>query len=457
MALTGMEIFKLLPKTNCRECGLPTCIAFAMSLSAGKIELSACPFISDEDKEKLAQTDAPPVAIVSIGNNKKPLKVGGESVMFRHEKRFNNPTALATLVTDTMDDSQVDAGLQRFCKLRYRRLGINLQADLVAIKNEAADAQKFVGLIEKVKAGSDAKLILMSEDPDVMSMGLQCCAEQKPLIYAATRDNAERMTALSMEHSCPLAVKADGLEELIDISTRLMDAGVKEIVLDSGARTLRQAFADQVHIRRASVHANIKPLGFPTITFPCEMAQNLSMETLIASQFISKYAGIVVLSDLQGESLFPLLLERMELFSDPQEPYMAPEGVYEIGNPDRNAPVLLASAWALTYYNLTLAAETSRTPVFLCIERLEEPDIMCWCHHCLRSTQKGKFNAASTIQFIEKCKLEERVDHKKLVISARNAEFKAELENALPEWEIFVGPGEAALLHGFLPEFANSL
>ncbi|WP_419655745.1 CO dehydrogenase/acetyl-CoA synthase (corrinoid Fe-S protein) [Desulfosarcina variabilis str. Montpellier] len=457
MALSGMDIYKLLPKTNCRECGLATCIAFAMSLAADKIELSACPYVSDAVKEKLAQAEAPPIRPVTIGRGDLAFKIGGESVMFRHDKRFNNPTGLAMRIADTMADADVKDRLKRFGELRYQRMGCLLGADLLAIDGQSKDPDKFVALIEKITRCSDARLILMSDDPVVMAAGLACCAESKPLIYAATADNAESMAELAVKHACPLVAKAKGLAELGELSGRLTDAGVKEIVMDPGVRTLKEAFADQIHIRRAAIHQAIGTLSYPTITFPCEMTNDLSMETLIAATFIAKYAGIVVLSDLQGESLYPLLMERMALFSDPQEPMMTPEGVYAIGEPDRHAPLILASSWALTYYNLSLAAEVSRIPVFLCFERITEPDVMCWCHHCLHSTHKGKFVAENTVRFVKKCKLEERVDHRTLVISARNAEFKAQLENALPEWEIVVGPGEAVHLSGFLPELAEEL
>ncbi len=457
MALTGMDIFKLLPKTNCKECGVPTCIAFAMSLAADKIDLSACPYVSDEIRAKLAQAEAPPIKPVTIGRDDHEIKIGGESVTFRHDKRFNNPTGLAMRIADTMDTTEVDNRLARFGELRYSRMGSLLGADLLAIDNESGDTDRFVALIEKVTQTTDAGLILMSENTDAMTAGLAHCAESKPLIYAATPDNAESMAELAVKYACPLSARADDLGSLMDLADRLTDAGVEELVLDSGDRTLKGAFADQIHIRRAAIHKSIDPLSYPTITFPCEMTNTISMESLIAATFIAKYAGIVVLSDLQGEILYPLLMERMALFSDPQEPMMAPEGVYPIGEPDRQAPVLLASSWALTYYNLSQAAEVLRTPVFLCFERITEPDVMCWCHHCLFSTQKGKFNAENTVRFIKSCKLESLVDHRKLVISERNTDFKSELENALPEWEIIVGPGEAAHLNGFLPELADEL
>ena len=458
MALTGIEIFKLLPRTNCRECGHPTCLAFAMNLSAGKIELSACPYVSEEAKAKLTEAEESPIRRVTIGVGDKALKVGGETVMFRHEKRFENPPGFAILIIDTMDDAETDARLERFRKLQYERIGILLRPELVAIRGDSGDAQKYADLVNKVKQNSDADIILMSSNPDVLSAGLNVCADRKPLIYAATPDNVERVADLAKQNSCPVTAKASSLDELIELTTQLTAAGVNDIILDSGSRTLRRAFEDQIFIRRAALYKKFRPLGFPTIVLPCEMTDNPMMEALMASVFVAKYGGIIVLSDFQGETMFPLLLERLGIYSDPQQPLMAPEGIYEIGEPDENSPVLLSSSWALTYLILSSAIEAADISAFLCVERIEEEtDVMCWCHYCLRSTQRGKLNCEDTRQFIKKCGIEDRVKHRKLAISGRSAQFKAELEQALPEWEIIVGPDEAAHIASFLPEFAKKL
>ena len=458
MALTGIEIFKLLPKTNCGECGIPTCLAFAMNLSVGKMELSACPYVSEEAKAKLAEVEESPIRLVAIGVGDKAIKVGGETVMFRYEKRFENPPGFAILIVDTMDDAEVDARLERFRQLQYERIGLLLRPELVAIRSDSGDAQKYAGLVNKVKQNSDANIILMSNNTDVLSAGLKLCADRKPLIYAATPDNVEQVTGLAMQYSCPVTAKASGLEELIALTTKLTEAGVKDIILDSGSRTLRRAFEDQIFIRRSAIFKNFRPLGFPTIVLPCEMTDDPMMETLMASVFVAKYGGIIVLSDFQGETLFPLLLLRQSIYSDPQQPLMAPEGVYEIGEPDENSPVLLTSSWALTYLELSSAIEAADTPAFLCVERIEEEtDVMCWCHYCLRSSHRGNLNCKGTSRFIEKCRIEDRVKHRKLVISGRTAQFKAELEQAMPKWEIIVGPAEAALIPGFLPGFAKKL
>ena len=457
MALTGIEIFKLLPKTNCGECGLPTCLAFAMNLSAGKIELSACPYVSEEAKVKLAEAEEPPIRLVTIGVGDKAIKLGGETVMFRHEKRFENPPGFAILIIDTMDDAETDARLRRFRELQYERIGILLRAELIAIRGDSGDAQKYADLVKKVKENSDADIILMSGNPDILSAGLKVCADRKPLIYAATPKNVEQVAGLAIQYSCPVAAKASGLDGLAELTTKLIAAGVKDIMLDSGSRTLRRAFEDQIFIRRAAILKQFRPLGFPTVVLPCEMTGDPMLEALMASVFVLKYGGIIILSDLQGETLFPLLLERMGIYSDPQQPLMTPEGIYEIGEPDENSPVLLTSSWALTYLNLSSEIEAAGIPAFLCVECIEETDVMCWCHYCLRSTHRGELNCEDTSRFIKKSKIEERVRHRKLVIPGRTAQFKAELEQALPEWDIIVGPAESALIAGFLPGFAEKL
>src|SRR4030043_262105 len=182
MALTGIEIFKLLPKTNCGEGGVPTCLAFAMSLAAGKAELSKCPHVSDEAKAKLSEASAPPILPVTIGAGDRALKIGGETVMFRHEKRFENPPGIAILISDKMADSEVDARLKKVKDLTFERVGLTLNSKLVALKSETGDAAKFAALAGKAKASGDVNIILMSEKADVLAAGVKACADQKPLL-----------------------------------------------------------------------------------------------------------------------------------------------------------------------------------------------------------------------------------------------------------------------------------
>src|SRR5512136_3127750 len=306
MALTGIEIFKKLPKTNCGECGVPTCLAFAMKLAAGQAELAACPHVSEQAKAELAEASAPPIRPLSIGTGDQALKLGGETVMFRHEKRFVSPTGIAVLVSDKMSDGEIDSRLKKFNDLKYERVGLKLQADLVAVKGESGDPAKFEALVKKVKERLDGKgVVLMSDDPKVLGAGAKAVADRKPLLYAATKANADAMAGLAKEVAAPLAVKAGSLDELVELTTKLTAAGLKDLVLDSGARTPRKALEDQVVMHRAALVKKFRPLGFPTITFPCEMTDDPMKEALLASMFVAKYGGIVVLSSLEGHSLFP--------------------------------------------------------------------------------------------------------------------------------------------------------
>ena len=442
MALTGIEIFKLLPKTNCKECGDPTCLAFAMKLAAGKVELSACPYVSEEAKAKLSEASAPPIMPVTIGVGERALKIGGETVMFRHEKRFDNKPGFAILISDTMTDAEIDSRLEKFKNLKYDRIGLTLQADLVAVKADSNDASKFAAVVGKVKDGTDAGIILMSTNPDVLAAGLKVCAERKPLLYAATEENLDKVAELA-KGTCPVAVKAPDVEKLAELTNKLTSAGVKDIVLDSGSRNLRQAFNDQIIIRSAALTKKFRPLGFPTIVFPGEMTDDPMKEAVIASVFVAKYGGIIVLSDFQGESLFPLLVERLNIYTDPQRPLATTEGIYPIGEPKEDSPVLLTSNFSLTYFIVSGEIESSRVPSWLLVKDTEGLSVVtAWA--------AGKFVADTIAPFVKKCGIADKVKHHKLVIPGHAAPESGGLEEELADWEILVGPREGSNIPAYL-------
>ncbi|MFC2047004.1 acetyl-CoA decarbonylase/synthase complex subunit gamma [Chloroflexota bacterium] len=444
MPLTGIEIFKLLPKTNCGDCGVPTCLAFAMSLAAGKAELSACPHVADEAKSKLDEASAPPIIPVIIGVGDRALKVGGETVMFRHEKRFENPPGFAILISDTMEESEVNSRIERFSQLQYERVGLTLRPELIAVKDDSGDAKKFEALVNKVKQASDCSIILMSSNPDNLASGLKACADRKPLIYAATKENLDKMAGLAKEHSCPIVAKTtDGLEELAELTTKLTESGIKDIILDSGSRELRQVFEDQVIIRNAALVKKFRPLGFPTIVFPGEMTDNPMKEAVIAAAFVTKYGGIIVLSDFQGESMFPLLVERLNVYTDPQRPLATTQGIYEINNPNENSPLMVTSNFSLTYFIVSGEIENSKVPSYLYVKDTEGLSVMT-------SWAAGKFSADIIGPAIKKSNIADKIKHRKLIIPGYIAAESGGLEEELPDWEIMVGPRDAAHLTPYL-------
>ena len=442
MPLTGIEIYKLLPKTNCGECGVPTCLAFAMSLASGKAELAKCPHVSEEARTRLAEAAAPPILPITIGIGERALKVGGETVLFRHEKRFENPAGLAMLVSDNMDEAEINARLEKTKTLKYERVGLTLHPDLVAVKNDSGDAQKFAAVAGKVKQNSDCHIILMSASPDNLAAALKVCADRRPLLYAATEETADRFAALSKEFACPVVAKSSSLDGLAQLTGKLTGLGVKNLVLDSGARTVRKAFEDQIVIRNAALK-KFRALGFPTITFPCEMTTNPLKETLLASMFIAKYAGIIVLSDFKGESLFPLLVERMNIYTDPQRPLATKEGIYEINNPKDDSPVLITSNFSLTYFIVSGEIENSKVPCWLLVKDTEGLSVMtAWA--------AGKFGADTMAPFVKKCSINAKVKHRKLVIPGYIASESGGLEEELPGWQVMVGPREGAHIPAYL-------
>jgi acetyl-CoA decarbonylase/synthase complex subunit gamma len=443
MALTGIQIFKLLPKTNCKECGVPTCLAFAMNLASGKAELDACPYVSDEAREQLAEASAPPIRPVALGKGVRETKSGGETVLYRHEKTFYNPTPIAAQVGSDIAAADLETKLGVWNAFQFERVGYNLRPEFVALKDSNGDADVFAAAAKTIAETSEFNVILMSEDAGVMAAGVEACKFKRPLVYAATEGNVDDFGTLAKENDLPLAVKADSVEGLVPLTTKLMDMGLKDLVIDSGSREIRQSMEDQIVIRREALKSLNRALGFPTITFPCEMASNLDMETLIAAMHIAKYGGIAVLSDFTGESLFPLLVERLNIFTDPQRPMTVTEGIYEIGEPDENSPVLVTTNFALTYFIVSGEIEGSKVPSWLLIKEAEGLSV-------LTAWAAGKFSGDDVGMFVKKCGIMDKVKHTELVIPGYAAAIAGDVEEELPGWTITVGPREAAHIPAFL-------
>jgi acetyl-CoA decarbonylase/synthase complex subunit gamma len=441
MALSGIQIFKMMPKKNCGECGVPTCLAFAMNLAAGKAELEACPYVSDEAKEALASASAPPIRTVEIGTGDNAVKAGGETVLFRHEKTFNNPTVLGCLVAASDDDATIEEKLKAFNELKYERVGLTLKPDLIAVK-DGGDPARFAAVAKKVSEAG-APLVLISESVDAFKAALADVGKTRPLLYAATQANADDVSALAKEHNCSLTVKADKVGDVATLSKKMMDAGHKDIVLDTGARNLPTLLRDNVMIRRLALESLYRPLGFPTIVFPCEMADNPMDEALVAGTFISKYGGIAILSDFRGEVLFPLLLQRLNIFTDPQRPMTTEQGIYPIGNPGEDSPVLITSNFSLTYFIVSGEIESSRIPTWLLVQNTDGLSV-------LTAWAAGKFVADLIGPFVKKSGIEEKTKQRTIVIPGAAAVISGDLEEELPDWTVAIGPREGAHIPAYL-------
>ncbi len=444
MALTGIQIFKLLPGTNCKKCGAPTCLAFAMNLASGKAELDACPDVSPESREKLSAASAPPIRPVIIGSGDTATKVGGETVMFRHEKTFYNPTGIAALINDSESDADIATKVKRYAAFQYNRVGLNLRPELVVVKGK----DRLAAAAKAVVSNSDLSVILWCDDVAATKAAVDALAGKNPLIGPATKANCADMAKLALEAKCPVWLSAANMDEVAELTKDLGAAGVKDIVVDTGARTVQGSFFDSIAMRRAALAGN-RDYGFATIAFPCAMSDNLAMQTLIAAGLIAKYAGIVVLSDFDGAVVFPLLLERLNIFTDPQRPMTVVPDIYPIGNPDENSPILVTTNFSLTYFIVSGEVEGSRVPCWLLIKEAEGLSV-------LTAWAAGKFSGDDVGQFIKKSGVLDKVKHKSVVIPGYVASISGDLEEELPGFTVSIGPREAAHLPKFLKEYKVS-
>jgi acetyl-CoA decarbonylase/synthase complex subunit gamma len=445
MALTGIQILKMLPKKNCGECSIPTCLAFAMKVAAGQAEIEACPYVSDEAKATIGEASAPPIRTIKIGAGDAQFTAGGETCQFRHEKRFENQTGLAVLIATDEDAASVDGKIKRANDFVYERVGVMMRNNLVAIKDNGGAS--LADMAKKVMEGAPQQaIILMSDNVENLKAGADACGANKPLLYGATGENVDAFVDLAQETGCVIGVKGKNLDDLVETAEKLLAAGVKDMVIDTGARTLRGAFEDNIVARRSAVKEKFKPLGFPTIAFPCEMCDDLMMEAMIGSVMIAKYAGITVFSDIQGDILFPLLLEQLNIFTDPQRPMVVAEDIYPVTGPGEDSPVLITCNFSLTYFIVSGEIEGSKVPSWLLIKDTEGLSV-------LTAWAAGKFGADLIAMFVNKSGILDKVKHRELIIPGYLATIKGELEEELPDWTITIGPREAGHLPAFLKEW----
>jgi len=452
MPVSGSELVKLLPNRRpCRECGFPTCFAFAMKLASGGTTVDKCPYLGEETKAKILDLLAPPIKLVTIGSGENKLEMGNEEVIYRHEKTYYHAPGIGLLVSDKEADDKIDEKIRKIKELQFTWIGLTLKADLLALYFKSGDKDRFLSLVKKAYQSTDVPLVLISEDMDVLFSARDVCADRNPLLYPITKENVEEAIPKIKEKPTPIAIRGDSLESLAALTLKLKDAGIEDVVLDPGSNNLMESIRDQTFIRRAAIKQGFRPLGYPTIAFPCFIAKDGMKEILAASIFINKFAGLIILSDFDQYSLLPTLIQRLNIYTDPRFPMGVEEKYYEVLQPDEYSPVLVTSNWALTYFLVSSAVEATKIPGYVCVKDAEGLGV-------LTAWAAGKFDGESVGEFIKKSGIADRVKHRKLIIPGKVARIKGALEDALNlEWEIIVGPKEITALGKFLPDVAKSL
>jgi acetyl-CoA decarbonylase/synthase complex subunit gamma len=439
MALTALDIYKVLPKTNCGECGVPTCLAFAMQLATKKAAIEACPYATDESKATLAGAAAPPIRKVMIGPDAQCVVMGNETVLFRHEETFYHPTAIAVRVRTGRGADAIDADIARVKAMVFDRVGQFVRVEAVALEDGDGDAAAFAAAATAVSAAG-LSLVLVSDSTDALDAAAAAVAGQRPLLYAATTDNWEAMTAIAKARACPLAVRGADLNDLADLTRKITAAGVNDLVIDSGARTLGATLANLTQIRRLALRRQFRPLGFPAMAF-VTAADPIDVVTE-GTAYICKYAGLVVTDMLEPWQALALVTGRQNIFTDPQKPIQVEAGVIGVGNPDASSPILVTTNFSLTYFTVEADVESAKTAAWMLVVDTEGQSVMtAWA--------ADKFNAEMIAKAIADSKVMDRVNHRKVIIPGGVAAISGKLEE-LSGLDIMVGPRESAGMSNFM-------
>ncbi len=442
MALSGVEIFKLLPKTNCKKCGHPTCLAFAMKLAQRQASLDSCPDVSEEAKKILGEASAPPIRPIAFGAGDKAIKMGEETVLFRHDKKFVNPCAIAVEIKDTLSEGDISKIAGQVMSSEIDRVGQKLRIDAIALANASGDAGKFEAAAKVVASKAPGvPVIINTANPQAAEAALKLFADKKPVLYGANLSNSESMAAIAKANKATLGVAADGLDELTMLTEKIKSFGVEDMVLDSGARKAKDIIEHNTLIRRAAIKKNFKPLGYPIINF---MQRDDSLhEALIAALGLTKYSSIIVLSSVEKWKNLALFTLRQNIYTDPQVPMQVEQKIYNIGEPKPESPLFITTNFSLTYFIVSGEIENSKVASRLAVMDCEGLSV-------LTAWAAGKFTASKIAQFIQDSGIEKDLAHKELIIPGYVAILSGSVEDKLPGWKITVGPREANALPAFL-------
>ena len=442
MALKGLDIFKLSPKKNCKECGSPTCMAFCMKVAQGAVAIDKCPYFSEEAKAKLSEATAPPMKTLTVGSD---IKLGGETVLFRHEKTFVSRNRFAVPVCTCMDDAAVDQKLADLQKVDYERIGEREYVEFVLVHCEKESAGRLEDLVKKAMA-TGRTLILDCECPECAKKALALCKDGKPILNGANAENFAEMSAIAAEAGAVLGVRGASLAELHDTVSKLEAAGNKNLVLDVTGKTAKETLANAVLVRRTAIKDGDRSFGYPSIVNVARIASGDDhLQTAYASMFTEKYGSIIVMEHMTYAQALPLYGLRQNIFTDPQKPMKVESKIYPLNGADENSPCALTVDFALTYFLVSGELERSNQPVNLIITDASGMSV-------LTAWAAGKFSSSTVKKTFETLDIENKIKNRTLIIPGKVAVMKGEIQEKLPGWNVVVGPTEAVQLPKYMKD-----
>ncbi len=439
MALTGLEIYKHLPKTNCKDCGFPTCLAFAMKMALKQVALEKCPHVTPQAKAALESAARPPIQLVTIGTGDKEIKIGNETQLYRHEEKFYRPTAIAIRLPDTLEEPALAERAEKIGKLQFERVGVRIGVNLVAVDNVSGDAGRFERAARVAAEKSGLPCVLLSAKPENLQRAAGALDGARPLLYIADPARAEAAAQVAKDQRCPLALRAEGLDALAELTPKIAALGVEELVLDPGTRSVKATLEALTRIRRLALK-NFRPLGYPALAFTTD--GDPTMQAVEAGIYVAKYAAVVITDACEPWQLLPVVTTRQDIYTDPQKPVAVEPRLYAVGEVGPDSPVLVTTNFSLSYYSVEGEVEASRVPSYIIAVDTEGTSV-------LTAWASDKFNAETITKALKKSGVEEKVAHRKLVIPGFVAVLSAGVEDE-SGWTVQVGPKEAAGIPSFL-------
>jgi len=440
MALKALDIYKLLPKKNCKECGDPTCLTFAMKLAAGKADIELCPYLDENAKSVLGATTRPPIKQVKLGVGERSFAVGEEFVLYRHDKTFYHPPGIMFRVLDTENEEEIMAITARVRDETLTRVGADLKFNGTAIVNTSDTVEAYAKAVAAVEKTAGLPEILVSDNPAALAAALVLCGSYHPVICAATPENYKQMCALAKQHGCRLVVRAPSLEALAQLTKDCVAEGVTNLLIDPAPQTLGDFITRSTTIRQLAITRAVPDLGYPVYLD----ATAFDDEDAAIALGIVKYASVIVTSPLSPASAKAALTLRQNIYTDPQKPIQMNPGLYRVGTPGKDAPVLMTVNFSLTYFTLQGYLESSRVPCFMLIVDTEGLSV-------LTAVAAGKLNETLVRDAIKKFGVESEVTHRKLIIPGYSAPLSGRIEEATG-WKVLVGPRDAAEIGDYLHE-----
>ncbi len=442
MALKGLDIFKLSPKKNCKECGSPTCMAFCMKVAQGAVPLDKCPYFSPDAIATLSEATAPPMKTLTVG---KDIKLGGETVLFRHEKTLVSRNRFAVPVCTCMDDAKADEKLADLQKVDYERIGEREYVEFVLVHCAEDSSDKWEDLVKKAMA-TNRTLILDCECVECAKKALALCKDGKPILNGANAENYETMSAAATEAGVVLGVKGASLAELYDTVKKLEGLGNKNLILDVTGATIKETFANTVLVRRTALKDGDRTFGYPSIVNLAKIAKgDLHLQTALASVFTLKYGSIIVMEQMRYAEALPLYGLRQNIYTDPQKPMKVAPGIYPMNGATPDDPCMMTVDFALTYFLVSGEIERSNVPVNLLITDASGMSV-------LTAWAAGKFSSSTVKKFFDEYDIAGKINNRTLVIPGKVAVMKGEIQDKLPEWNVVVGTREAVEIVKYLKD-----